>query len=199
MGEVRLWEREAVLSAAGGCLERARSGRGGVLVMVGEAGVGKTSVLDWACRDAGPDMDVAVARGEAIEGSLAFGVAQQALEALGRGKLVAAGSGGGAVESSAPYYRVLSWLRARAGRPLLLAVDDMHWADEDSLRLFAFLARRLEGLAVALIVTLRPWPAGAFEMVRQLAQTDGCVLERLRPLSRSAAGAVLRAAGRGGV
>ena len=40
-------------------------------------------------------------------------------------------------------------------RPLLLAVDDLHWSDDPSLRFLAYLARRLEGLPVAVVGTLR--------------------------------------------
>ena len=40
--------------------------------------------------------------------------------------------------------------------PLLLAVDDLHWCDQASLRFLAFLVRRLEGLPVCLLMTLRP-------------------------------------------
>ena len=43
-----------------------------------------------------------------------------------------------------------------ASRPLLIVVDDAHWADEPSLRWLAYLAPRLEGLAAGLLVALRP-------------------------------------------
>src|SRR5262249_18668062 len=43
-----------------------------------------------------------------------------------------------------------------AGRPLLLAIDDAHWADEPSLRWLAYLAGRLDGLAAGVLVALRP-------------------------------------------
>jgi len=52
----------------------------------------------------------------------------------------------------------LYWLvvNLAAGRPVLLAVDDAHWADEPSLRWLAYLARRLDALAAGLLVALRP-------------------------------------------
>ena len=52
----------------------------------------------------------------------------------------------------------LYWLTVNLAdrRPLLIAVDDAHWADEPSLRWLAYLAPRLEGPAVALLVALRP-------------------------------------------
>src|SRR5262249_7459221 len=50
------------------------------------------------------------------------------------------------------------WLAANlaALRPLLIAVDDAHWADEPSLRWLTYLAARLEGLPIGILVALRP-------------------------------------------
>lgn len=52
----------------------------------------------------------------------------------------------------------LYWLVANmaADRPVLIAVDDAHWADEPSLRWLAYLAPRLDGLAAGLLVASRP-------------------------------------------
>ena len=51
----------------------------------------------------------------------------------------------------------LYWLASNlaAERPLLLAIDDAHWADEPSLRWLTYLARRLDGLRVVLLVAFR--------------------------------------------
>jgi DNA-binding NarL/FixJ family response regulator len=51
----------------------------------------------------------------------------------------------------------LYWLTANlaAQRPLVLALDDAHWADGTSVRFFEYLARRLEGLSVLLVLTTR--------------------------------------------
>ena len=54
---------------------------------------------------------------------------------------------------------MLRWLQDRPGSALLLAVDDMHWADADSLALVSFLCRRMGALRLGLIATLRPWPS----------------------------------------
>ena len=52
----------------------------------------------------------------------------------------------------------LYWLTANlaAEQPLLILVDDAHWADPPSLRWLAYLAQRLDGLPAALIVAARP-------------------------------------------
>jgi DNA-binding CsgD family transcriptional regulator len=185
VGGPRLWERETVLEAATACLERARAGLGGALFIVGEAGLGKTSVLERARLQAEGEMEVGFARGELIEAGLAFGVARGALDGVAPFELEPI------ADSSAPYYRVLRSLQARAGRPLLVAVDDLQWADPDSLRLLAFLARRLNGMPVALIATLRPWPREAAEVCAELEAGGHGALERLASLSRPAAAALL--------
>jgi DNA-binding CsgD family transcriptional regulator len=155
------------------------------LFIVGEGGLGKTSVVEEARRQAQIDMEVTFARGEQIESRLAFGMAREALGAL-KGL-----DGQPVVDSSGLYYGVLRALRQRDSGPLLLAVDDLHWADPDSLRLLAFVARRLGGMAVALVATLRPWPPEAAEVCGELVADGHGVLERLAPLSRPEAAGLL--------
>jgi len=88
---------------------------------------------------------------------------------------------------------VLRWVQDRAARPLLLAIDDMHWADADSLALVSFLCRRMGGLRAGLIASLRPWPARAGEVAAGLA-SEGCgSIQHLAPLSEAAAGSLLQA------
>lgn len=88
----------------------------------------------------------------------------------------------------------LYWLTSNlsAERPLLVAVDDAHWADGASLQFLAYLARRLEGLSVALIVAIRD--GGQRDWVVALAELASTASRRVvRPgaLSSSAVGAIL--------
>jgi ATP/maltotriose-dependent transcriptional regulator MalT len=156
------------------------------LFVVGEGGLGKTSVLEAARHEAlAAGMGVGFARCEQLESSLAFGVAREALGEL------AEFDHEPVAESSAPYYRALQGLQQREGGPLLVAVDDLHWADLDSLRLLAFLVRRLEGLPVAVLGTFRPWPREAADVFGELAAAGECRVERLAALSRASAAALL--------
>ena len=70
-------------------------------------------------------------------------------------------SGEGA-ESSFAILHGLYWLAANFAscKPMLVVVDDLHWADEPSLRWLVYLARRLEGLPLLLLIGTRP-PAQA--------------------------------------
>jgi hypothetical protein len=65
--------------------------------------------------------------------------------------------------------------------PTLLAVDDAHWDDLPSLRFLAYLARRLDGLKLALLVTARPEPVERQELLRLLAAEPQAVQVRPHP------------------
>ena len=67
----------------------------------------------------------------------------------------------------------------------------MHWADSDSLALLSFLCRRIAALPVAVIATLRPWPLSARLAAEALTHDGYASIERLEPLTRSAAAILL--------
>ena len=80
-----------------------------------------------------------------------------------------------------------------AERPLLLAVDDAQWADGPSWRWLAYLASRLDDLAIALIVALRPSELVAVSAALLAVRAEASVV-RPRLLSEPAVDAVVRAA-----
>ena len=100
----------------------------------------------------------------------------------------------GAEEAEARYAVLhgLYWLVANlaAERPLLLAVDDLQWADEPSLRFLAYLERRLDELPVALVVALRP-PGEERGALAALLEDPGRLLVPA-PLSEAAIAALAR-------
>jgi DNA-binding CsgD family transcriptional regulator len=206
-----LLERERELAAAEELL-----GRGGVLVIEGGAGVGKTALLDATCRRASAlGRDVLGARGSELEAGFAFGVVRQLFErrlaSAGRDERDAllAGAAGAArpllsgahVETPAPdtsfaVRHGLYWLTAALAdaRPLLIAVDDVHWADEPSLRWLAYLAPRLEGPAIALVVALRPGEPASTGAALTALRTEAPAVLRPGLLSEDGVGAIVRAA-----
>ena len=188
-----LRERDRALTAVARCLDGAHAGRGSALFILGEAGLGKTSLLDHARAAAAvAGIDLATGRGEQMERALPFGVLVQALSDFEAGDVVDVLTGvAPAVEPAAPFYRTLRWLRERGPRPLLVTLDDLQWSDADSLSLLAFLVRRVSQLPVAFVGTLRPWPAEAYDCVRLLVEAGDATLERLRPLTRPAAARLL--------
>lgn len=185
-----LWERDQQLCAAAGCIAAARGGRGGALFVLGEAGLGKTSVLEEAGRKAGGDVFVVEARCDPMETSLAFGLMSQVVHGLGGGDDLwtpAAEHGDG---RTATLYRALRWLEERARRPVVIALDDLQWADPDSLVLLGFLCRRLGRLPLAIIGALRPWPALAADLAWSLVHRGSARIEHLPPLTEEAAAAL---------
>src|SRR5438132_6153388 len=162
-----MWQREAVLEATGRLLDSAGEGRGGTLLVVGEAGLGKTSILDHARRLAAGRARVGAGRGDPMESALPFGLFSQALGMLD-GPDLRGGSGIPAATPGATFYQVLRWIEAQGPVPILLALDDLHWADEDSLGLLSSLCRRIGDRAVAVMGTLRPWPPRAREVASAL-------------------------------
>jgi DNA-binding CsgD family transcriptional regulator len=169
--------RDRELARLDAVLAAARSGAGAAIVVEGTAGIGKTSLLTLAReRAVRQGMTVLHARGTPLERDYAMGAVRQAYEPAARAAVTDEGLFGGAAglargalldppaHAASPSVGVLHglyWLTAALAEraPVLLAVDDAHWADEPSLRFLAYLARRVESHAIALIVCTRPEPA----------------------------------------
>ncbi len=191
MGAKRLWERDHHLHAAATRIAGAREGRGGALFLLGEAGLGKTAVLEEVGRQAGDDLLVASARCDPMEVSLPFGLLSQVIHALGGGHDLWTPGTDRADARAATLYRTLRWLDEVARSPVLIALDDLQWADPDSLALLGFLCRRLAGLRVAVIASFRPWPAPAADLAWSLSRRGDAAVEHLLPLTPEAVAGVL--------
>ena len=207
-----LLEREDALLRTERVIDAAARGRGGAVVVEGPAGIGKTSVLQAtraACE--ARDLRVLRARGALLEREHPFGVVRQLLEprlaALGPAEredvlagaagLAAStlGLGGSALpEEQGPVasFTVLHglyWLCANlaARRALVLAVDDLQWADVPSVRFLLFLLARVEELPVAIVATVRTGETGpSADLVATMATDPAVTVVRPAPLSSGA-------------
>ena len=191
-----LLERDGIVASAAELVSRVGSGGAGALFLVGEAGLGKTSVIGQACRRAAEaGLTVGVGRGHPMESGLPYGVLVQAFDGVGARELLAedAVDSRSAADWPARYYQVLRWLRDRAGDRVFLAIDDLHWADADSVALVSFLCRRMDQVPFGLIASLRPWPAMARDTAAQLMHEGHGNVLRLLPLTEQAAGTLLQA------
>ena len=211
-----LYERERELAAVCGAVEQAAGGTGSFVFLSGEAGIGRTSVLAAALASAHEyELRVLRARGGELERDLTFGVARQLLEApvlrasederaalLGgaarhSGALLGAGPGGDpTVEMDEPsLIHALFWVVANLaeGRPLCVAVDDAQWSDPASLRLLAYLARRLDELPVVVVVAAQSGePEAPQRLLDELAHQPEAERLDLQPLSPSSVAALVR-------
>ncbi|HEX8085045.1 MAG TPA: AAA family ATPase [Solirubrobacteraceae bacterium] len=203
-----LVERERELDA----LDALEPGR--VALIEGPAGLGKTRLLDEARRRAtAAGARVLNARASEHERDFPFGVVRQLLEveladparrdAVLAGAAAPAsavfgrpGEGELAADTSFAVLHGLYWsiVHLSADRPLVLAVDDVHWCDRPSLRLLAYLVRRLEGLPVLVLATLRSGeqPTDA-ALLDEVVHDPATVAIRPAPLSDAAAADVVRA------
>ena len=170
--------RTAEISVLGEALDRVASGRHAVVLIEGEAGIGKTRLLDAALQDAhGRGTQVAAARAEELERTRPFGLVASmfgcARSAPDRRRAAIAellSSGGG--EQAAPItvtsdpglrFRAVDALADLAeelalAAPLVIGVDDLQWADASSLLTLGALSRRVAYLPVGLIACFRPSP-----------------------------------------
>src|SRR5262249_15214999 len=162
-----LLDRQRERAALDNLLGDLRSGRGRALVVRGEAGVGKSALLDYLA-GAAADMRVARAVGVESEMELAFASLHllcapllDRLEGLPGPQRDALGAAFGVREGAAPD-RVLVGLAVVAlraevaeDRPLLCLVDDAQWLDRASAQVLAFAARRLLAEPVGLVFAAR--------------------------------------------
>jgi len=211
-----LLERGAELEALEATLAEVRGGEGALLTALAEGGLGKSRLVAEGIRRAErAGLHVLCARGDDLEHDFPFGIALQLFEAELRGASEAERAellGGAAAQSAAlvaptaatrPPERAdqehalihgLYWLVVNlADRgPLALLVDDAHWADPPSLRLLNYLARRLGGLGVLVVVAGRPAePGGEGELLDRLSAAPGARVLRPQPLSAGAVVALL--------
>jgi DNA-binding CsgD family transcriptional regulator len=163
----RLLGRRAECEALNRLLAGLRTGRSPVLVLRGEAGVGKTALLEYLVDEADGCRVVRAAGAEA-EMELAYAGLQQLcapllehLDALPAPQREALSTAFGLSAGDPPdrFFVGLAVLslcaEAARERPLLCVVDDAQWLDRASLQALAFVARRLQAESVALVLGIR--------------------------------------------
>lgn len=162
-----LLRRDSEQAAIARLIAEARSGRSGVLVVRGEAGIGKSALLDQAVREAA-ELRVLRAVGVEAESALPFASLQMLLRpALSRldglpgpqatalrGALGLSDAGG--EDRFLVGLAVLTLLSDLAEeRPMLCLIDDAHWIDPASAEALLFTARRLDAEGIALLFAAR--------------------------------------------
>ncbi len=175
----RLHGRGAELSALNSAVATAAEGRRSLVLLEGEAGIGKSRLLAAAveaARDRG--FHAAIGRGEELQQSRPFGVIADALgctrttkDALRRplaDLLYPADPAGAATVSSDPslQFRAVDACvdlveQLALKQPVLLGLDDLQWADPSSLLVLSAIGQRLAYVSLAVIGCLRPTPRSA--------------------------------------
>jgi len=187
-----LFGRSTELALLAGVFDRVDGGAGQAALIEGEAGIGKSRLLAEVL--AGADGTFTVLRGEADEFDRGrpFGVLAEAMELrpgvadpdraeIGRHLTVGdERSGPGGSQTLDLGFRIvdgiLSLLERLTDRgPVVLALDDLQWADPSTLQALRSIGRRLGQLPLALLITCRPSPrsAGLHRVVDSLVAQGG--------------------------
>lgn len=142
-------------------LDRLRAAGGAAVLLVGEAGIGKTALVEEAVSRAG-DCRVLFGRADPDEGAPAFWPWLRLLESAGGGlspdllSLVDEGESAAAARFRAICATVGALRAAAAVGPLVLVLEDLHWADSASLALLGALCREIAGSGILVLATSRP-------------------------------------------
>ncbi|HEY3713864.1 MAG TPA: AAA family ATPase [Jatrophihabitantaceae bacterium] len=156
-----LLERDGALEALTQYAAQARAGEGRVVLVSGEAGAGKSALLEQLQGDLA---DVCWASGtcDGLFTPRPLGPLFEIAEQLGGELLEACRSDAGRDVLFTLLLRRLS----AAGPPVVVSIEDLHWADESTLDLVRFLGRRIRTTRALLLVTFRDDALGSDEALR---------------------------------
>lgn len=182
--QVRIVGREKEMARLGEELEALKQGKRRVLFVSGETGIGKTALVDAFCSEAGSTGAVLVARGQCVEGLGSKEKYYPVMEALGH-LCDSAGADAAcrALARFAPAWlmrldrqtKAIEWAaeplsahgrmpgdlcraleELSSAKPLILAFEDLHWADNATLDLISALARRRAPAKLMVLATYVP-------------------------------------------
>jgi len=194
-----LLEREEYLFALDDALRQATAGRGRIALISGEAGIGKTALVERFVADAPAGTRTLWGACDALFTPRPLGplydIAQQSQGPL-QGPLRAL------LESESNRAQLFTAvLDDLAQSPTILVIEDIHWADEATLDLLKYLGRRMSRTASLLVLTWREDEIDKSHPLRlvlgDLPARDGARL-RLPPLSQAAVAALAEHAQRDG-
>jgi DNA-binding CsgD family transcriptional regulator/tetratricopeptide (TPR) repeat protein len=188
-----LLERDAQLEVLVGAVTEGAHGRGSTALIAGEAGIGKTSLVRALVARLGDEARVLMAACDDLVASRTLGPLHDA--ALGSSGPLAA-----ALADEGPVDRVFAALLEELAeeRPTVLVVEDVHWADDATLDVLGYAARRVEAVGAVLVLTTRDELDPRHPLHRLLGALAGCPVHRieLSPLSRDAVQALASGTGR---
>ena len=189
--------RQPEQAELGELVARLRTGEGGTVVLAGDPGIGKTTLLEWVARTSA-GVRLLKAGGRESEADLPFVALADLLrpleplieslpaplaQALSSALLLTEPTSGDRLAINAAAVHLLSL--ATQTQPLLLLIDDYHWLDSASRDVIDFVARRTESLGFGLIVASR----------NEAPSEHGGKLISLEPLPTPAATELIRSRG----
>ena len=185
LGQARLLERDSVLEELRLALAEAAGGRGRLVLVAGEAGVGKTAVVHEFCNEQDRTVRVFAGACDPLFTPRPLGPFAAIADDTG-GELAAI------LERQGSAHDLVSALLAESNgrRPAIFVLEDVHWADEATLDVLRLLARKLQRSAALVLVTYRDAELDRGHPLRfmlgELATGDNVERLKLAPLSRDA-------------
>ncbi|MFG2002154.1 BTAD domain-containing putative transcriptional regulator [Spirillospora sp. NPDC048911] len=195
--------RAGQLSRADERLGEVRRGRGGVLLVTGEAGIGKSRLAREIAEQA-VARGFRVAQGGCVDGTApAFWPWIQVLRDADADPALLSAERKSADPDAAlyeVYERVVAALTGSGdGAPLMVLLEDLHWADVSSLRLLAYVADAVVRRPVLIVATLRAEPGDHPDQLRavlgSLSRLEGTEYAEMSPFDAGEVSAYLRARG----
>ncbi|MET0449557.1 MAG: AAA family ATPase, partial [Aeromicrobium sp.] len=184
-------ERDALLSSLSRIVEDAGRGRGRLVLLSGEAGVGKTTLVEAFLAQAPAGLTLRRGGCDNVTTPAPLGPFLEAVPQLGDVPRQVNG------EDSAALLRAAGDLLAST--PSLVVLEDVHWADGASLDLVRYLGRRIERMGLALVVSFRSDELDVSHPLRillgDLATTPGVARLDVPPLTPAGVQQLARAAG----
>jgi DNA-binding CsgD family transcriptional regulator len=203
MSRPTLFGRDRELALLGDCLSAARDGQGRLVLINGEAGIGKTALTDHLAQiaaDGGATVLVGHGfdRTEMPPFSPWVEIAQRVAALSGRANPLPAFQPERATSQGDVFAQAHALLVAlTATQPIILVLEDLHWADRASLDLLRFVACGVEPLPLLLVGTYRAEEIDRrhplTELIPRLVRVAPTVRLNLRPLDVTAVQALLRA------
>jgi DNA-binding CsgD family transcriptional regulator len=181
---VRLLERDADLAALTAHWARARAGTGGMVIVNGESGAGKSSLVHAFTQDQAGQTPVLWGACDPLATPRPLGPLHDVADQLGEPSRALLTEGRKAHEI---YSSVLNDLRRE---PCIVVVDDLHWSDQGTVDLLRFLLRRIRTTSSLVVGTVRQDDLGPSHPLRTLlgdaARSPDAISLSLQPLSSDA-------------
>ena len=178
-------ERESALAALGECAESAAGGSGRMVLVSGEAGAGKSTLLE-RFEEGMPDARWLHGACDGLSTPRSLGPLFDVAQEVGGDLLEACHAGASREE----LFRLFLAAIGDGSRPTIVAIEDVHWADDSTLDLLRFVGRRVRDIPVLLVCTYRDDELGPDHPLRlvvgELTSLRTTRRARLAPLSEHA-------------